>query len=45
MMLVYDSNSSNEGDSEIWNVVSKHRVKDTKADNQGGSISSTGICF
>lgn len=39
MMLMYDSNSSNEGDSEIWNVVSKDQVKDTKADNQGGSIS------
>ena len=38
-MLMYDSNSSNEGDSEIWNVVSKDQVKDTKADNQGGSIS------
>lgn len=30
MMLMYDSNSSNEGDSEIWNVVSKDQVKDTK---------------
>ena len=39
MMLMYDSNSSNEGDSEIWNVVSKDQVKDTKADEQGGSIS------
>ena len=39
MMLMYDSNSSNERDSEIWNVVSKDQVKDTKADNQGGSIS------
>ena len=39
MMLMYDSNSSNEENSEIWNVVSKDQVKNTKANEQGGSIS------